>query len=337
MQGPVFLYSGGLVEYDKPHLRYDQQVRKLAGRGMLIDDEAEAVQLMKRVGYYRFSGYTYAFRQRGEDSSGPRKDDFVEGTCLDSVAKLYKFDEELRKTLLAGLHAFEVSLGVQIGYELGKKSVFGHLRASELDSGKCNIIRKNSGGSTDHEIWLRKYDEAKRQAATEDFMKHFEAKYGGVLPVWVATEVMTFGNLVRLYSFLPGKVQAKVAKAYGLEGRKIASLSSWLLSLNTLRNHAAHGARLWNRVFAYPLKQVERSHYPQDLRHLVELPLDRIYSRAAILMYFLRASDPQTRWHVHFKEAAKKFPTLEGLTLESDSGFADDWKNLDLWQGAPSS
>lgn len=41
----------------KDWLSFDEQLELLARRGMRIEDECTAVQVLSRVSYYRFSGY----------------------------------------------------------------------------------------------------------------------------------------------------------------------------------------------------------------------------------------------------------------------------------------
>jgi len=50
------------IPYDKPHATYAERVAILRSRGLMCDDEAAAVALLKTVGYYRLSAYVYPFR-----------------------------------------------------------------------------------------------------------------------------------------------------------------------------------------------------------------------------------------------------------------------------------
>ena len=46
-----------MVEYAKPWLSLDEQVNKLQSRGVQIGEQPTAVDLLRRVGYYRLTGY----------------------------------------------------------------------------------------------------------------------------------------------------------------------------------------------------------------------------------------------------------------------------------------
>ena len=58
-----------------------------------VGDRKRAADVLRRVNYYRLSGYWYPFRQQ---IGGGRVDDFYPGTRLDDVVALYEFDARLR-------------------------------------------------------------------------------------------------------------------------------------------------------------------------------------------------------------------------------------------------
>ena len=54
-----------------------------------MGDRESAEATLRRVNYYRLSGYWYPFRKQAE---GGREDDFYEGTRFSDVVSLYEFD-----------------------------------------------------------------------------------------------------------------------------------------------------------------------------------------------------------------------------------------------------
>ena len=73
------------MELKKP-LIFDEQLDKLAVHGMIITDREKAKDILKKVNYYRFTGYALQFRQ---DTSGS---DYIAGTTFETVYHLYKVD-----------------------------------------------------------------------------------------------------------------------------------------------------------------------------------------------------------------------------------------------------
>lgn len=52
-----------MVEYTKPWLSVEQQIDRLASRGVDVGDRDHAAEVLRAVGYYRLTGYLYPFRQ----------------------------------------------------------------------------------------------------------------------------------------------------------------------------------------------------------------------------------------------------------------------------------
>ena len=83
----------------KPSTTVEEQISLYRSRGMRVD-EAQAMQWLHAVGYYRLSGYAYVFRE-------PESDSFVPGTTFDDVTRLYEFDRKLRTLVYDGIPAEE--------------------------------------------------------------------------------------------------------------------------------------------------------------------------------------------------------------------------------------
>lgn len=83
----------------------------------------------------------------------------------------------------------------------------------------------------------------------EDFISHFKVNYDGFprLPVWMATEVMSFGVLSKLFNALKNEDKREIAKIYHLHPK---TLADWLHVLTYIRNICAHHSRLWNKKLA---------------------------------------------------------------------------------------
>ena len=74
------------MDLKKP-LTFDEQLDKLSIHGMIITDREKAKDILKRLNYYRFTGYALQFRQK------PYGSGYIEGTTFETVYHLYKVDE----------------------------------------------------------------------------------------------------------------------------------------------------------------------------------------------------------------------------------------------------
>ncbi|WP_181437332.1 Abi family protein [Curtobacterium sp. MCPF17_047] len=321
----------------KPHLTYEQQLKKITDRGLSNSNREAAIAALKRVGYYRLSAYTYPFRIREAD--GRVLDDFEPDATLEDALRLYAFDAKIRSILLEGLNAIEIGLSVQIGYTLGKRDPLGHIGTDHLNFARCaELVGKPEDKKTRYEAWHARYEKLRGDAKDEEYVKHHMREYDGRLPIWVATEFMDFGCLVWLFDLLVPEDKKKITESFGLNREAYGVLHRWLKALNILRNNAAHSNRVWNRVTVdappkFPNKFVdERLHHTNAIENPARL---RLYVAAAMIAYLTTQVDPGTQWPRSFATQAKKLGSVRGRTLQTEMGFPDDWATKPLWHWLP--
>jgi abortive infection bacteriophage resistance protein len=113
----------------KAYLSYADQVVLLEQRGMDVGDHDDAARVLRRINYYRLSGYCYSFRQRTDEGRG---DTFYQGTRLADVVALYEFDARLRTATFSTLAPIELALRALLGHELGRIDPCVHLDSGML-------------------------------------------------------------------------------------------------------------------------------------------------------------------------------------------------------------
>lgn len=195
----------------------------------MVTDRARAEQLLSHLNYYRFSGYCLAFEVQ--------RHSFNSGVSFEHVVEAYQFDLTLRDLLTEALEIVEVDLRAVIAYEWGSRhGAFGH-----IDSTK--FFRRFY-----HRDWLKRLNEECGRSS-ELFVEHFKQKYLEYpnLPVWIVTELMSFGMLSRMFQGMTKKDQTNIAGRYGLQA---ITLESWMHHCVYVRNLCAHHSRLWDRVWA---------------------------------------------------------------------------------------
>lgn len=328
-----------MTEYDRPHLSFVEQVAILESRGLECSG-CEASESLSKIGYYRLSAYTYPFRRplrSDEPSETPfqfRSAEFIPGYKLSDALKLYEFDNSLRLLCTEALKIVEIGLRVQIAFVLGRRDRFGHLNRASLADDACGKAAPDQEGDM-FDYWLRRYDQLKRQAAAEDFVRHYMLKYDGRLPVWVGVEVLDFGGLIRLFSLMNRNDQNEISRSWGIrDGRR---LHKWLLSLGTVRNTCAHHSRLWNRVLNYAVSKFPPEVVEPSLAHIAEYPHPKkIYPTLAILAYIVPRIDGRSNWPRAMKTKVKqKFPNLRDVSPQNNMGFPENWEALELWNYNP--
>jgi abortive infection bacteriophage resistance protein len=309
----------------KPWKSIDEQVEILRSRGLQIEEYDRAKRYLKRLGYYRLSGYWYPFRRfREADNSQAaeqRRDDFIEGSRFGDLIKLYVFDKKLRLLALDALERIEMAMRVDVAHLLGERDACAHENPNCFH-GNFSIRIKNDG-KTAHQKWLEKYQQQVRRSARTPFVAHHQDKYG-CLPIWVAIEVWDFGMLSTLYDGMTFEDKRSIALKYGEpNGNKLAN---YLRSLNFIRNVAAHHARLWN------VNVVDRSPLPGGT-YWQQLNNARPFFYFCLMQMFLKVICPTSTWGARLaKLIDEDFPVVGcGAIKVGDFGLTDDWRSWELW------
>lgn len=224
---------------DKPSLSIADQARRLRDRGML-DADRSLVRALVSHGYFRLSGYWRYFRPGLADGD----DSFAHGTDFSQVMAMYQDDADLRNLLLEGIAELEVALrSAMVAY----LCVPGGSGTEYLDPSTYGD-RVDAGGTLLRDRLLRDLaDDIAR--SKERHVRHHRTNGPGRVPLWVATEAMSFGTLSRMYGLLADTaIRGAVAKRFGYDGGLTSSLATNLRSVSVFRNVCAHHGRVWNRV-----------------------------------------------------------------------------------------
>ena len=321
------------VPYRKPHLTFDEQIALLKSRGMTISDEGKAKDYLQRIGYYRLSGYWYPFRQT-EVRKQPEGtishivvDQFRAHTEFKSAVDLYVFDKKLRLMFLDALERIEIGLRVDVASCLGRLDPFAYRNPDLLHGNFTKKVNLTTGHS-DHSEWLARFDKLAAYSR-EEFILHYKQTYNSPLPIWIAIELWDFGMLSKFLSGMRHDDLAAIALRYGIPRPEL--LTSWMRSMNLVRNVCAHHARLWNRSLTDRPKLPKADEVPL-LNPLVgdQFANYRLYGVAAVMRYFLRTINPTTAWVDRLKEHLSTFPSAAGINVQQ-TGFPAGWKNMPLW------
>ncbi|MFC7461694.1 Abi family protein [Hydrogenophaga defluvii] len=315
----------------------EQQLEKLRSRGMHVSDPAKALTYLHRIGYYRLSGYWFAFRERSMpccvwDARNDRRqgkvetlalDGFKPGTTFQNAVDLYVFDKELRLLVLDALERVEIALRVDVSHMLGQLDAFAYLRPTLFHHTFSQELNRDTGVTRHHE-WLTKHAQL-IQRSKEEFVTHNRAKYGLPLAMWVACEVWDFGTLSTLFGGMREAEQDAIAAKYGVRNGRV--FATWLRSLNYLRNVCAHHSRLWNRNI------VDQPRLPSE----AEMPwvagfernphaLARCFLLLRILRQLFGVINPTSSWPDRMREHLASFPELGHLGLNvAGMGAPMDW------------
>lgn len=295
------------VPFNKPPLTYSQQLQQLKDRGLTINNEQKALHLLESVSYYRLSGYWYPLLQDKQNHI------FKQGAEFETAFKLYCFDRELRKLVLAELEKIEIAIRAKMIYVLSHK--YGAFWFSDPTIFKNPVKHADSITKIGQEY----------ARSDEEFIKAFADKYSDPLPPsWISIEITSFGTLSMLYSnLLPGKEKREIAHHFGVSD---SVFQTWLHSIVYLRNICAHHSRLWNRSMSirpqFPRKTTKQWVDMSNVQN------NKSYFMLSMILYLLQTVNPKTTFSSRLKALLNKYNNVDTKAMN----FPVNWENEPLWK-----
>ena len=274
---------------------------------MIVSDRDALIRKLEAVGYYRLCAYWHPFKQ--PDNL------FAANTEFDTVWQRYRFDRQLRIAVMDAIERVEVAIRAALIHELAMRGgPFAHIDIKTFPYAKPEQHAK-----------FLEILRGEANKSSEQFVKHFQANYDEFpdLPIWAASEIMTFGSMFTLFNMSERRVWNAVATRFEVHG---TVLRSWLQTLNYIRNICAHHSRLWNRALAIrpvipDAKRDARWHGPRAVSN------KRLFSVLTLLRQLLSTVAPESGWRERLFELFDKFPEIPLRAL----GIPVDWRSHDLW------
>jgi abortive infection bacteriophage resistance protein len=297
------------MEYTKQTLTLIQQIETLKQRGLIIDDEAEALTILDRTSYFRLADY---WRPMEVDKTSHI---FKPNTHFNDILTIYRFDTELKQIIFNAILQIEITVrSKMIRYFSENHDPFWF--ADETLSEDAECFQSNIAHIR------REIKRSQEDFITEHFAKYDTPEYP---PAWKTLEVLTLGTVSKLYAnFSDNTAKNLMAKDFGLPQHLI--LGSWLASITVLRNKCAHHARVWNRRFPVMPVLPRRTALPWIINRNIH-PY-KLYPHLCYIGYWLNSINPSNIFIKDIKALLKKYPVVAPAAM----GFPRGYQNEPLWQ-----
>jgi abortive infection bacteriophage resistance protein len=310
--------------YNKPHLSFEEQVKKLKSNGLIIPNDSYAIKKLSHTNYYRLSAYCIPFQY---SKNGTKPDQFYPDVEFNHIISLYDFDAKLRRLVFGALEVIEVYIRTQIAYVHGAKyKPFGYLLHENLECDAAYFDKLTQDIK----------DECNR--SDEKFIEHFRTKYNTTdLPLWSVVEILSLGTLSRLFSALKSEEQQAIADTLNVKPK---ALASWLHSLTIVRNRCAHHSRLWNVQLRIPFAVPSKSPLFTPLKTIKKIKFingeqkEVLYDNNASVFFALSVMKfilDGMGEEVDFITEVKQLITEHSVVDLKAMGFVDGWESLDIW------
>lgn len=314
------------MDYTKPPKTFEEQVQLLKERGLLFEDEKKAEFRLQTVSYYRLSAYMLPFKKRiGKDIV----DEFRYGTTFEEVYNLYVFDRKLRLLVFDAIEKIEIAVRTQIAYQLSHKygshwqdnpTIFKDPKQRILSNGTSQQIDVHA--ELQHHI-----AEQLANNKAEVFIQHYKETYTNPInpPSWMCVEIMYFNHLSRICGNLKYRSDlVGIASFFQLPPKEF---SSWLHTINYVRNLCAHHARLWNRDLSIKPLPLKFSKTRIWLSNPEEANCGKLYYFLCMVNYILQTVNPNTSFTDRLKALIREYhPKVSAM------GFPQNWENVSMWR-----
>jgi abortive infection bacteriophage resistance protein len=226
----------------------DEQIDLLRERGLVINDEEKAKDLLLRESYFFITAYRDLFMK----SNGSHN--YIEGTTFEELYAVFSFDRDLRNTMFKYLSITETNMKSIISYVLSKK--YGYNDKTYLNP--KNFSQNPMQSRQVRDILNKMKRQIRVNGNKHEATYHYINNYGYV-PMWVLVKVLSYGIISELFNIMKTEDQLLVAENYNLD---IETMSIYLSILSNFRNVCAHEDVLYTH---HTQKDIPDSKYHQML------------------------------------------------------------------------
>lgn len=204
----------------------DEQLGIFKSKGLTINDEEEARNILLKENYFFINGY----RRILMVSSKEKK--FVKGATFDELYAIFMFDRELRNILFKNLLIIENNIKSIMSYKLSVK--YGYKEKNYLK--ESNFTTDNKDKRRVNDVINKMKRQIRVNSQNHSATLHYITNYG-YIPLWVLVKVLSFGLINELYGILKPEDQKEIADLYEIE---MEDMEIYLSLLANYRNLCAH-------------------------------------------------------------------------------------------------
>lgn len=217
----------------KVFFTYEQQLNKLQQeKGLIISDTKVATQTLEKLSYYSLiSGYKQLFKHSPSQK-------YIYGVTFDELVAFYYFDEELRSLFMKYILHVERHIKSLLSYHFCDK--YGENDTEYLNINNYALNKKNYAQINRLIHSMQKAISLPTQYA---YIAHHANTYGNI-PLWVAMNAFTFGQVSKMFQYVTNDVQYKISQKF--EHVTERELHQFITVLARCRNVCAHGERLFS-------------------------------------------------------------------------------------------
>ena len=299
---------------EKHFLTYDEQIIFLKEKKNLkITNEEYAKKILFMTGYFPLiNGYKKIYKD-------PETNNFQNNVAFEDIYELYLFDNDLRNIFIKYILIVERNIKSSLSYHFCL--TYGDSQEAYLDIGNYDYTEKKR--NVIHTM-LKIIKGQLRNDSDYVYIRHYMKKYGYV-PLWVLVNVLTIGQISKIYSCQKGRVQIQICQDFG--AIKINEMSKMLAVMTKFRNVCAHNDRLFDfhtRDALFDMQIHKELELPKKQGRYICGKND-LFAQTLILKMLL----PEKEFSIFFHDLTLCFQKhAVHKKVISEMGFPSNWKRF---------
>ncbi|MBQ3311976.1 Abi family protein [bacterium] len=275
------------IKYNKPALSVNKQIELLKSRGLIINNEDFAKNILSNISYYRLSAYMKFYQN---------DDLYKDNTTFEDIIYLYDFDKDLKSLIFENIRIIEIALRTKICLHMCTN--YGPHWFYDIGCYKTENDYEKTLKILENEKGLKK----------DTFIKYYSKKYSEppLPPFWMLAEVLSMGDLSKILDGINFKDTKAISRTIA-PGYYIAPvITNWVHVLATVRNICAHHSRLWNRKLKIKFEEPQK--IPDWKNNNV--PIDKVYGICFVISLLLE-KHPYNSFNQQLNELFKKYSNID--------------------------
>ena len=257
----------------------DEQVDILRNKGLVIDDDETAKEILLRENYFFISGYRHLFFRSNESKK------FIQNTNFREIYGLFNFDRQLRNIIFKNILIIENNIKSVISYNISRN--YGITEKNYLNP--KNFTREPSKTRQVNDLLKKMKRQIRINGGQHEATSHYISNYG-YIPPWIVVKVLSFGIVSELYGILKVDDQKNIADVFNINYQE---LMSYLTILSNYRNLCAHEDIVYEHRAQKPI-------YNTKYHQLLNIPMmdgeyiygkEDLFAVIIILKHLLRKDD----------------------------------------------
>ena len=203
----------------------DEKIEIMRSKGLTINDEDFAKDILFRENYFFINGYRHMFTKG-------HKDKFIPGATFEEMYATFVFDRRLRNIIFKYILMIENNIKSIMSYQLSRKYGFKDKDYLNPDNFTQDPARSRQVFDILNKMKRQIRVNVRQHSATLHYLSNY-----GYIPMWILVKVLSFGIISELFCILKYEDQKDIADFYHVD---VQTLSIYLALLANFRNLCAH-------------------------------------------------------------------------------------------------